>query len=137
MSDERELDDEIKRTKQQAKRGCFAWITIIILVPILFIIYNVAMFSYEVFLKESMLVESNSPNNVNTIEVVEKGEAFSFGPSSVRIKYGSKHEDSRISNDGATLKSGNVSVDWKNDYNAIVTLYGDEQEPETIEIRFK
>ena len=137
MRNEREIVGEIRRTKKKVKRVALTWLAILILVPILFIVYNAVLFSYEMFLKESTLEISNSPNHVNTIEVVEKGEAFFFGPSSVRIKYGWKHTDSNIGNDGAILNSSNVSVAWEDDYNATVTLYGDEQEPETLKISFK
>lgn len=70
---------------------------------------------------------------MNTIEIVEKGEPAFFGPSSVRIKYGNQHIDRIISNDGKMLNSSNASVKWKSVDTAIITLYGEEQFPETIE----
>lgn len=136
LSDERVFDEEIQRTKKKAKRSCLIWVAIFILIPTLFIVYQVAWFSYEMFFKESTLEISHSPNEINTIEVVEKGAAFSFGVSSGRIKYGGNRIDTRIGNDGGTLNESNVSIRWEDDYNALVTLYGDEQEPETIEINF-
>jgi hypothetical protein len=129
-----DIEQEIERTKKRAKWGCLIWAVILILGPIILI---VGKFSYEMYFKESTLETSNSPSNINTIEVVQKGEAAWFGPSSVRIKYGWRHIDRSISNDGATLDSSNVSVRWKNNYEAIVTLYGEEQGPETVEIYFK
>lgn len=87
------------------------------------------------YFKEVTLVKSHSPNNINTIKVVQKGSAFFFGPSSVRIKYGWwKHLDKGIANDGKNLDSSNVSVSWKNDYEATIILYGEEQEPDVVEI---
>lgn len=129
-----DIEQEIERTKKRAKWGCLTWAAILILGPIILII---GTFSYEMYFKESTLLTSNSPSNINTIEVVQKGEAAWFGPSLVRIKYGWRHIDRSIYNDGATLDSSNVSVSWKNNYEAIVTLYGEEQEPETVEIDFK
>ncbi|WP_440895573.1 hypothetical protein ACS127_13565 [Amphibacillus sp. Q70] len=136
MNDEKVFDEEIQRTKKKAKRSCLIWIGIFVLIPILFVVYNIAWFSYQVIFKETTLEISHSPNEINTIEVVERGESFSFGLSAVRIKYGRKRIDTQIGNDGGTLNEFNVSVNWEDDYNAIVTLYGDEQEPEIIEISF-
>ncbi|MEC2074829.1 hypothetical protein [Metabacillus fastidiosus] len=132
MNLEHNLDEHIKRTKKQAKWGCLTWFVILIVAPIVLI---VGMFSYEMYFKERQLVTSYSPSEIHMIEVVEKGEAAWFGPSSVRIKYGWwKHVDRSISNDGKTLDFSNVSVTWKNDNEAVVTLYGEEQEPENVEI---
>jgi hypothetical protein len=127
-------EKDIKRTKKRAKWGCLTWFVILIVAPILLI---VGFFSYEMNFKEKTLVISHSPSEIYTIKVVEKGEAAWFGPSSVRIKYGwFKHIDRSISNDGKTLYSSNVSVDWKNDSEATVALYGEEQGPENVEITF-
>jgi len=134
MDIEKDVEEDIKRTKKKAKWGCFIWTFILVILPIaLFMGY----FIYKMNLKERRLVISHSPSDIHTIKVVEKGEAAWFGPSSVRIKYGWwKHIDRIISNDGKTLDSSNVSVSWKNDNEATVTLYGEEQEPESIEITF-
>lgn len=88
------------------------------------------------YFKEVTLVESHSPNDIHTIKVVQKGSAFYFGPSTVRIKYSWwRHLDKSISNDGKTLDPSNVSVRWKGDYEATITLYGEEQQPEVVEIK--
>ncbi|MGG3805463.1 hypothetical protein [Metabacillus fastidiosus] len=132
MNLESNLEEHIKRTKKQAKRGCLTWLVILIAVSIVLI---VGTFSYEMYFKERKLVTSHSPSEIYMIEVVEKGEPAWFGPSSVRIKYGWwKYVDRSISNDGKILDSSNVSVTWKSDNEAVVTLYGEEQEPENVEI---
>lgn len=106
------------------------WVVILIFGPI---ILFVGYFYYQTEIKERTLIDSYSPNGVNTIEIVEKGEPAWFGPSSVRIKYGHHHIDRIISNDGKRLNGSNTSVRWKSDDNAIITLNGEEQFPETIE----
>ncbi|AQQ53488.1 hypothetical protein [Planococcus lenghuensis] len=94
-------------------------------------------FHYEMALKETLLVESASPNNINHIEVVQKGSSFFFGPSSVQIEYGwMKQVDNSISNDGKTLDASNASVSWKSDHEATIMLYGEEQAPEAVDIKF-
>lgn len=131
METDDNLERHIERSKKRAKWGCLIWACILIVGPIVVI---VSLFSYEMYFKESTIVISHSPNNENTIEVVEKGEAAWFGPSSIRIKYGSRHIDRSIGNDGKTIDSSNISVRWVNDEAFVVTLYGEEQEPETVEI---
>jgi preprotein translocase subunit SecF len=123
-------EEDIKRTKKRALIGCLIWFLILMSIPAIF----VGKFVYEMSFKETNLVTSYSPQNINKIEIAQKGEAVFFGPSKVRIHYEIQHEDHSISNDGKTLDPSNVSVSWKNDYEATVTLYGEEQEPETVEI---
>lgn len=127
-----DIEQEIKRTKKRAKWGCLIWAVILIIGPI---ILFVGYFYYHAELKERTLTESVSPNGAHTIEIVEKGEPAFFGPSSVRIKYGKEHIDRIISNDGKMLHDSNVSVEWKSDDTAIITLFGEEQVPETIEFK--
>ena len=52
----------------------------------------------------------------------------------VRIKYGLwEHFDTNIANDGERLDSSNVTIDWKNDYEATITLRSKESVPEVVE----
>lgn len=125
-----DIEQDIKRTKKRAKWGCFIWAFILIFGPI---ILFVGKFLYATEIKERILIVSHSPNDMNTIEIVEKGAAAFFGPSSVRIKYENQHIERIISNDGKTLDGSNVSIRWKSDDTAIITLDGEEQFPETIE----
>src|SRR5690625_4459739 len=88
---------DIETTKKRTKWGCLTWAVILLFGPIIIFI---GVFSFEMFLKEKTLVISHSPNNINIIEVVEKGQPAFFGPSSLKIKYGWKHIDRNVGNDG-------------------------------------
>lgn len=134
MGDKRKFDKEIRHSEKRANWGCLArialLISILIFVPVLYIIYTIEI-------KETTLNISDSPNGINTIKVVEKGESMGFGPAFVRIKYGGEYKDTIVGNDGAPLAPSNVSVSWEDDDNASVSLYGDEQIPEILTIRFE
>lgn len=125
-----DIEKDINQTKSQTKWGCFLWAVILILGPIIFI---VGYYYFQTEIKERTLILSHSPDGENTIEIVQKGEAAFFGPSTVRIKYGNKHIDRIISNDGKMLNDSNAFVEWKSDDSALITLLGEEQYPETIE----
>lgn len=90
--------------------------------------------SYILYLQDITLEKSHSPNNKNTIKVVKIDSDSSHGSSPVRIKYGLwEHFDISIANEGERLDSSNVFVDWKNDYEATITLRGKESVPEVVE----
>ena len=90
--------------------------------------------SYILYLQDITLEKSHSPNNKNTIKVVKLDSDSSLGPAPVRIKYGLwEHFDTSIANDGERLDSSDVSVYWKNDYEATITLRGKESVPEVVE----
>lgn len=122
--------DSEQEIKSNSKRlwGCLIGLALVF-VPI---IYFIGMFSYVMNYKEIDLVVSHSPNNENTIKVVEIGEPFFFGPSSIRLKYKNEKFDTSISNDGKTLDVTNVEVDWINNEEATIVLDGEEQLPEVI-----
>ncbi|WP_181444395.1 hypothetical protein [Bacillus sp. 03113] len=95
--------------------------------------------AYTLFFKESTILVSYSPNHTNKVEIVQKGEALFFGPSSVRVYYGrnselNEHDDYIIGNDGATLYPENFRVQWEDFDRVAVTLIGEEQRPETVKI---
>ncbi|MBS4208665.1 hypothetical protein [Bacillus sp. FJAT-50079] len=124
------IEEDIARTKKRAKWGCLIWVVILFFGPIfLFAGY----FHYQTEIKERTLMVSHSPSGKNTIKIVEKGEPFFFGPSTIKIKYRNQYIVRSISNDGKTLNDSNATVKWKSDDTAIITLYGEEQFPETIE----
>ncbi len=127
---EKDLEQNIKSTKKKATRG--RPVTAIrISIPIILL---VGCFSYFLYLQDITLKKSHSPNNINTIKVVKKDSDSTHGPSPVRIKYGwSEHLDTSIANAGERLDSSNVSIDWKNDYEATITLRGKETVPEVVE----
>ncbi|PGO25220.1 hypothetical protein CN984_19500 [Bacillus cereus] len=127
---EKDLEQNSKSTKKKTTRG--RPITALrILIPIILV---VGCFSYFLYLQDITLKKSHSPNNINTIKVVKKDSDSTHGPSPVRIKYGwSEHLDTSIENDGERLDPSNISVDWKNDYEARITLRGKESVPEVVE----
>lgn len=130
-----DFKQEKKRTKNKVKRGYLTSaiiFTILILVPV---VSFIAKFIYEMEFKEHLLVISHSLNDVHTIEIVEKGAATFFGPSTVRIKHVNSYIDCNIRNDGATLQPSNVSVTWQSDDKATITLIGDEQMPKIVKFK--
>ncbi|OCA91878.1 hypothetical protein [Pseudobacillus wudalianchiensis] len=122
-------------TRRGEKRGCLTWtilLTILLLVPI---VSFGAKFIYETAFRERLLVISHSPHNVHKIEVFEKGAETFFRPSTVRIKHSDSHIDCHIRHDGSSLQPSNVSVTWKNEKEATITLTGDGQTFKTIEFK--
>jgi hypothetical protein len=136
MSFEKELEKEIERTKGRTTWGCFIIILVFIAVIGLLIFGPILWFNYEANFAQRIIETSDSPGNINTIEIFETGEALLKGPSSVRIKYGRDSKYFKIFNAGDLLNSSNVSVSWKNDYEAIVTLKGIHEEEE-VKINFE
>ncbi|MBY7144976.1 hypothetical protein KFZ56_18325 [Virgibacillus sp. NKC19-3] len=132
MSFDEELEKEIERTKGRTTWGCFIIVIVSTVLILLFLLGPLIWNDYG-----TTLETSDSPGNINTIEIVEKGEAFRKGPSSVRIKYGRDHKDIRLSNGGEPLGPSNVSVSWNDDYEAIVTLKGNYQDDEEVKINFE
>lgn len=128
MELDKEMEQEIKRTKNLAKWGCFIWGAILFFGPV---ILFMGLVIYEMNFKETALLISQSPHNHNTIKVVEKGQAAWFGPSKVRIKHGSKHLDRTVYNDGKILDY-NVVVRWENDEEALILIDGEEQQQDVI-----
>ncbi|NPC92515.1 hypothetical protein HOO54_09810 [Bacillus sp. WMMC1349] len=134
MDIDKDFNRDIEMTKKRTKWGCLIWAVILLFGPIIIL---VGVFSFEMFFKEKTLFISRSPNDTNAIEVVEKGQPAFFGPSSVRIKYGWKHIDRSVSNDGKILQDTNFAIHWNNDNEATITIYGEEQQPEVIKFNAK
>lgn len=127
---EKDLEQDSKSTKKKRKR--IRPITALRIV--ISIILVVGCLSYILYLQDITLKKSHSPNNKNTIKVVKIDSDSSHGSSPVRIKYGLwEHFDISIANEGERLDSSNVFVDWKNDYEATITLRGKESVPEVVE----
>lgn len=125
--------DAVSSDRKKANWGCLSWAVILVIAPIIILM---GRFLYEMYFKERLLEASSSPDDQFSIEIVEKGSAFWFGPSEVRIKYKGGHLDQTINNDGSRLSAANVEVKWSEVDTALVTLYGDEQIPDTIEVNF-
>ncbi len=134
---EENIDQDIRNIKKRAKLGCLIWTVILTILFVLPIVWVVGRFIYDIEYREYPLVVSHSPNNINTIEIVEVGGPYLFGPSRVRIKYESIQIKRILSNRGASISKENVIVDWESDYKATITLFGDEQEPDIIEFTAK
>ncbi|GAB3807728.1 hypothetical protein [Virgibacillus kimchii] len=137
MSFEEDLEKELERTKGRNALGCSIIIIIFIAVIGLLIFGPIFWFNYETNFAQRSIVTSDSPGNINTIEIFETGEALLKGPSSVRIKYGRDSKYFEVRNGGELLNSSNVSISWKNDYEAIVTLKGRHGEDEEVKINFE
>ncbi|MDQ0229217.1 hypothetical protein [Metabacillus malikii] len=123
------IEQDIKNIKMRTKRGCLIFVAILALI----IILPIGKFIYDAEYREYPLIVSHSPSNTNTIEVVEVGSPWFFTSSKVKIKYKSIHINRPLHNDGVGISNENVMVDWKSDYEATITLYGDKQEPDTVE----
>ncbi|MCU7766488.1 hypothetical protein [Priestia megaterium] len=105
---------ELKTTIRQKGNKSFRIFLASILLVFSLLTAIIGYYIYTMEYKESELVASNSPNHKNSIRVMQKEEAFSLGPSKVRIYYGAKHEDHILSNTGSKLSSANAVIQWKN-----------------------
>ncbi|TYS18824.1 hypothetical protein FZC78_04795 [Rossellomorea vietnamensis] len=70
--------DAVSSGRIKANWGCFSWAVILVIAPI---ITGRGGFLYDRYFKERLLEASSSPNDQFSIEIVEKGSAFWFGPS--------------------------------------------------------
>ena len=135
MYDDDDIESDIQKTKFLSGIGCLLWMLILTILIVTPIVYYAGKFIYNMEFKQTILAVSKSPDQLHIIEVVEVGEPAFFGPSKVKIKYENHYIDRSIGNDGATLHPSNVSVNWENDQEAIITLDGDEQDPEIVEFK--
>ncbi|RDW16598.1 hypothetical protein CWR48_16295 [Oceanobacillus arenosus] len=116
--------EEREKTKFYTKIGCFFGIVIIGLLIIALIIW----ISYRVFVpREIQLLVSDSPNNKNKIEIVRVED---FPNPTLRINY---DKNSIIK----TNLPDDISIEWKNDYEANVTLVRQGQEPDVVKVEFQ
>ena len=120
---------ETLNPKEQKLWGCLILTVILLLGP--------GIFLYEMQFKGTTLVASVSPDGKHKVKVVEKGSAFFFGSSKVRIRSGWRNTKRLISNDGGTLYPSNATIEWKSNDIALITLSGEEQQPEIIEYNAK
>lgn len=116
------LEVELEKKKFLKKLGCLAWGYLLIFGP--FILVAAVLF-YQINFKEDTLVTSTSPKLTNTIEIVEKGEPFLFGPHTIRIKYDGEHVDTEVNNGLKSLNDSNVNVRWIRDNKAEIILKGE------------
>lgn len=112
------------------KKAVLIAIAIIILIPTLFMTW----FIYTLELKRETIDKSDDGRFKYRVVVQEVGTPMYFGPSDVRIVFehfwgkNIKVINDVISNDGKTIDSSNVTVEWRENY-VDVTLYGEEQKP--------
>ena len=82
-----------------------------------------------------VLYTINYPETDDIIRIVDNEDYISFGPSSVTIYINSeKYSMVNVHNDGARLYSSNFSHVIIMEKGIQLTVFGDEQEPEIIEI---
>lgn len=113
-----------KATKKPV--GCLIIFMLIFITPIV-----------VMFFSHTTVLVSSSPNHVNKIKIINKGSSGLdwnlFGPTTIRIKSGIfDHIDRELNNGGATVDDMNVSVSWKNDKEATISLIGAKQSTDII-----
>lgn len=112
---------DVEKAKFLTKIGCFIWIVLGIL---FFFVPAWLYFSYS---EETRLKVSYSPNNINAIEIIRKDN---FPDPTIRINYDNK----------SIMKTkipADISVEWKNDYEAFVILTMQGREPQVVNIEFE
>ncbi|MEI3611922.1 hypothetical protein [Pseudogracilibacillus sp. SO30301A] len=132
---DKDFEKEMNRTKTRVKTGCLSFLIGFVALFFGLIIYFIGTLFFEMNFKENTLVVSESPKNINTIKVVEIGAPFSFGSSSIRLKYKDDDFDTSLSNDGKNLDESNIEINWINDKEATVIFDGEEQPPEVIKFK--
>lgn len=114
---------EIEKTKLFTKIGCLIGVFIFVLLAISVVVWYVfSIFSYQ----EKTLELSHSPNNINSIEIVMTND---FPDPTIKIKY----DDKSIMK---TKIPDEITVEWKNDYQAIVILAKQGREPDIVDLEF-
>lgn len=131
-----EMEADLHRTKFFSGIGCFIWAIVLFLIIAIPTVKFFANLYDEIILKEKELVVSQSPNKINKLEVLQKGSSVSFGDATILIRYKNKEMKTHISNDGKDIHpSTDISIIWKNDEEATITLDGEQQFPEIIEFK--
>lgn len=131
-----ETEEDILQTKFFSGLGCFIWaIVLFVIIAIPTVTFFTNLYA-EIKFKEKELVVSQSPNKMNKLEVLQKGSSVSFGNATILIRYKNKEMKTHISNDGKDIQpSSDISIIWKNDEVATITLDGEQQFPEIIEFK--
>src|SRR5699024_6558264 len=116
--------EEREKTKFATKTGCFFGIVIMGILIITLIIWLL----YHVFVpNESQLIVSDSPNNKNKIEIVSVED---FPDPTLRINYDNNSiMKTKLPND--------ISVEWRNDYEADVILAKQGRKPDIVKVEFE
>lgn len=111
---------EREKIKLSTKFGCFFSVILLVLMTFLTSIWFVSS------QKEQQLLVDESPNNINTISVVQVDD---FPDPTISIRY-----------DGESITKTNIpdkiSVEWFSDYKAVVTLLKIGRDPVFVDITF-
>lgn len=131
-------DDEIEynaeRTKFLSGTGCLIW-GFILLVVISILAVSLSSKVYDkIKPKDIELIVSKSPDRNYTIKVIEKGSLLFVDPTVV-ISYEKYKFERKISNNLEDLHPSNISINWRNNDEATILLYGKKQSPEVIEFK--
>lgn len=111
---------EREKTKLLTNIGCLFGVVILGLLAISIVVWCISS------TQETRLKISHSPNNINSIEIVKKDD---FPDPIIRIKY----DDKSIMK---TKIPDKITVEWKNDYQAIVILTKQGRKPDMVDIEF-
>ena len=111
---------EIEKTKLFTKIGCLIGVFIFGLLGISAVVW------YFLSNQEKTLELSYSPNNINSIEIVMTND---FPDPTIKIKY----DDKSIMK---TTIPDEITVEWKNDYQAVVILTKQGRNPGIVDIEF-
>ncbi|KGA96051.1 hypothetical protein AJ85_12100 [Alkalihalobacillus alcalophilus ATCC 27647 = CGMCC 1.3604] len=114
---------EQQKTKLLTGIGCFLGLVFLMLL----VIFAVGWLFFTKSFEETQLEVSFSPNDINKIEVVKVDE---FPDPILRIKY----DDKSIMK---TKLPQNISIEWKNDYEAEVILTRRGSEPDIVKVEFE
>lgn len=122
MDEENQYLFQKQKVTLQTSIGCFFGV---IFVGLIFIIVPVWLFfSHD---GETELKVSHSPNDINTIKIVQKDD---FPDPTIRIQYDGKHIMK-------TMIPDTISVQWHNDFEAEVILTKLGKEPSVVEVLFE
>jgi hypothetical protein len=127
----------LHRAKFLSGIGCFIWAIVLFAIIDLPTIKFLTNLYKEAKTNETELVASQSPNKINKIEVIQKGSSVGFGDATILSRYKHYEMKSHINNnDGKDIHpSTDISIIWKNDEEATITLDGEQQIPEIIEFK--
>ncbi|WP_062052100.1 hypothetical protein [Bacillus sp. JCM 19034] len=109
-----------EKTKLLTKIGCFFGVVTLGLLVIIIVAW------YLLSPQETELKVSDSPNNINSIKIVKIDD---FPDPTIRINYDNK----------SIMKTkipDKISIEWENDYEAIVILTRQGREPDIVKIEF-
>lgn len=106
---------------------------IIILIPMVL----GAIFMYEMTMKKTPIMSSESPNATYELEIMEIGEPKQLGPSKIRIVSNDDRIEVALENDGEIPDENNFTVHWESETEAIITMIDINKEATTVQFNAK